>query len=229
MSGSGTRALDAATARRIAAAFAPPRRIGNRWHRDYARIKLATDPLYPGVVDALRGSDAPVLDLGCGIGLLAHALRAAGLAMPYRGVDHDAPKLGIASRAAGRAGLADVDFSVVDLARGLPAHAGSIALLDVLQYLDADAQARLLDAAIAMLSPGARLVIRTGLDDEGVRARRSARRDRFAHWIGWMRSAPRSYPREDALRARLARAGLAARFEPLGRRTLNNWLVVAQR
>src|SRR5690606_33465604 len=94
-----SRTLDAATAARIADAFAPPRWHGNRTHYFYARAKLRSDPLYRGVVDALRGSDAPLLDLGCGIGLLAHALRAGGVSMPYRGVDNDARKIESARRA----------------------------------------------------------------------------------------------------------------------------------
>ena len=70
--------LPADTAQRIARAFLPPRWHGNRYFYYYTRAKLRTDPLYPGVLDALRGTTAPVLDLGCGIGLLAHALRAVG-------------------------------------------------------------------------------------------------------------------------------------------------------
>src|SRR5690606_26431095 len=54
----------------IAKAFLPPHRVLNRWDYHYIRSKLSTDPLYPGVLRALRGSHAPVLDLGCGLGLL---------------------------------------------------------------------------------------------------------------------------------------------------------------
>src|SRR3546814_1679799 len=74
------------------------------------RSKLSTDPLYPGALRALRGSTAPVMDLGCGLGLLAHALRQDGQAMPYYGVDNDADKIGRATAAAGRTGLAPARF-----------------------------------------------------------------------------------------------------------------------
>src|SRR3546814_2174700 len=77
------------------------------------------------------------MDLGCGLGLLAHALRQDGQAMPYYGVDNDADKIGRAIAAAGRTGLAPVRFEVVDLAHHLPQHEGSVAILDVLQYLRA--------------------------------------------------------------------------------------------
>lgn len=221
-------AYDRSTAQRIAHAFLPRRWYGNRWHYHYSRIKLGSDPLYPGVAAALRGSVAPLLDLGCGLGLLAHALRAEDVALFYRGVDNDATKITMAQRAAHHAGLHDAEFRVVDLATTLPVHHGSVAILDVLQYLDDAAQRRLLDAAIAMLVPGARLVIRSGIEDGSRRMQMTRGFDRFANLLGWMNAAPRGYPRADDLRALLARAGLQATFTPLhGNTPFNNWLVVA--
>jgi 2-polyprenyl-3-methyl-5-hydroxy-6-metoxy-1,4-benzoquinol methylase len=223
-------AFDAGTARRIARAFLPPRAYGNRWNYHYSRIKLGSDPLYPGVAAALRDSRLPLLDLGCGIGLLAHALRAEGVALGYRGVDNDAGKIAQAKQAARVAELAAVEFAVVDLAAAFPSHQGSVAILDVLQYLDDGAQQRLLDAAIAMLVPGARLVLRTGIEDGSRRMRMTKAFDRVANLLGWMNAAPRNYPRADALRATLEHAGLRGEFTSLrGKTPFNNWLVVATR
>src|SRR5690606_7786021 len=170
------RPVPAELARRISAAFGPEHWYGNRWDLHYTRAKLVSDPLYPGVCAALRGSGAPVLDLGCGLGLLAHALRADGQAMAYRGIDLDAAKIARARRAAARAGLADAVFEAQDLAD--PAfdlaslgHHGNVAVLDVLQFVPAGARRPLLEKMTAMLAPGARLVIRTGLADGSRRAR----------------------------------------------------------
>ena len=222
------RALDRGSAAAIARAFLPPRWYGSRWHYFYSRSKLGSDPLYPGVIDALRGTSAPLLDLGCGIGLLAHALRRAGVTLPYRGVDNDAEKIGHARRARDNARLRDVSFAVVDLAHGLPAHQGSVALLDVLQFVPPQAHGAIVDAAIAMLVPGAKLVIRTGLDDGGRRARFTRRVDTFSRVLGWMNSGPKRYPDADMLRARFAGAGLETEFEPLhGKTPFNNWRIVA--
>ena len=219
------RALDAGTAKSIARAFLP-----SRYHYHYARAKLASDPLYPGVVAALRGTDAPLLDLGCGIGLLAHALRAAGIGLAYRGVDNDAPKVTQAGHAAANAGLTDVAFEVVDLAAGMPAHRGSVAILDVLQFVPPPAQDAILDAAVAMLAPGAKLVIRTGLDDGSWRARFTRRVDDFSRMLGWMNAGAKRYPDARALRARFDAAGLESEFVPLyGRTPFNNWRIVATR
>jgi len=211
----------------IARAFLPTRRFGSRWDYHYTRSKLGSDPLYPGICAALRGSSAPLLDLGCGLGLLAHALRDDGIALAYRGVDNDAGKIARASAAAARRRLGDVAFEVVDLAGALPAHRGSVALLDVLQFLPPDAQVRTLDAAIAMLTPGARLVIRTGLDERSGRARLTRAVDVFSRVLGWMNAGPTRYPNEDVLRAKFDAAGLQAEFTPLfGNTPFNNWRVV---
>ena len=221
--------LDAATARNVATAFLPERWHGNRWHYHYALAKLRTDPLYPGVVDALRGTSAPLLDLGCGIGLLAHALRAQGVDLPYRGVDNDRAKIARAREASARAGLRDVAFYAVDLADGAPGHRGSVAILDVLQFVAPEVQDAMVDAAVAMLAPGARLVIRTGLEDGSRRARITRGVDAFSRMLGWMNAGPRRYPEADALRARFEAAGLRSAFTPLsGNTPFNNWRVVAE-
>ena len=72
--------------RAIAASFLP-----DQYRYWYSLSKLAMDPLYEAVPGAF--GDEPVLDLGCGIGLLLHCLRAGGRQLPYVGVDTDALKI----------------------------------------------------------------------------------------------------------------------------------------
>ena len=222
--------MDRDSSAAIARAFLP-----SRWHYHYVRTKLRSDPLYGGVVAALAGSEAPLLDLGCGVGLLAHCLRARGIALPYRGVDNDAGKIAQACTAAECANLADSAFECVDLSRHdalrpLREHCGSVAILDVLQFLPPDAQAPLIDTAIACLTPGARLVIRTGLADDSGRARITHAVDAFSRTLRWMNTGPKRYPVRGALDAQLRGHGLDARFTPLwGRTPFNNWLLVASR
>ena len=223
-----TRPLPREQVRAIAQAFLPDRPWHGYWDYCYTRAKLGSDPLYPGVCEALRGTTVPLLDLGCGLGLLAHALRAQGIALDYRGVDNDAGKITRARRAASRAGLADAGFATIDLAREYPTHRGSVALLDVLQFIPPDAQARALDAAIAMLVPGAKLVIRTGLADGSGRAHVTHAVDVFSRVMGWMNAGPSRYPDAGELRARFAATGLQVEFTPLyGKTPFNNWRIVA--
>jgi SAM-dependent methyltransferase len=224
------RPFDAATARTIAEAFLPKFPLGNRYDYYYTRSKLRTDPLYPAVIAALEGTRAPLLDLGCGLGLLAHAMRAAGRVLPYRGVDRDADKIVRAQRIADARGLRDARFETADLADGVPAHHGSVAVLDMLQYLDATAQRELLRGVASMLDDDGVLVIRNTMADGTDRARTSRIADRLSHLIGWMQFRPRSYPTLDGLRGTLEEAGLHAESRPLyGNTPFNNWLIVARR
>src|SRR3546814_343371 len=138
--------------------------------------------------------------------------------------------MGGATAAGGRTGRAPVRCEVVDLANHLPRHEGSVAILDVLQYLRAPAQRQLLENVIAMLTPGARLVIRTGLVDGSRCSLVSRIGDRAAHLVGWMPSSPRCYPDAHVLRAHLEGPGLQVTIEPRwGRTPFNNGLVVGQR
>ena len=222
------RALPADDARRICRAFLPSRWYGNRWDYCYSLAKLRSDPLYPGVLAALRGTRAPLLDLGCGLGLLAHALRHDGQQQPYRGVDNDAAKIARGQRYAG-AHLHDARLEYMDLAREQPEHAGSVAILDVLQYLDAATQQAVLRRAASQLSGDGRLVIRVAIADTSGRGRTTRVTDRLARWIGWMQNTPRSYPEAGFFEHELQQAGLAVTMAPLyGNTPFNNWLIVAQ-
>ncbi|MBL8262281.1 MAG: methyltransferase domain-containing protein [Xanthomonadaceae bacterium] len=222
--------MPAGRAKDIARAFLPNLPIGNRYDYYYVGAKLRSDPLYPGVLHALRGTTAPVLDLGCGLGLLAHTLRQDGQSQVYRGVDNDSAKILRAGRVATKAGLRDTHFEVVDLANTLPTHTGSVAILDVLQYLDAESQRGLLHAVARMLEGDARLVMRAALDGGGRRSRTTRITDRLANLIGWMGSRPRHYPTREGLEAILGEAGLRTEFRPLyGNTPFNHWLIVAQR
>lgn len=217
-------------ARRIAEAFRPAQRFGNRRDYYYSRGKLGSDPLYPGVLSALATAKGPLLDIGCGLGLLAHVLRQHGMQQAYHGVDIDADKIARAQRAATRATLADVRLDCVDASAALPAHHGSVALLDVLQYLPASAQTTLLHAAAARVGAGGRLVIRTTLADNSGRDRTTRITDMLAHLVGWMGTRPRHYPDAASIRAPLEAAGLQLRMAPLyGNTPFNNWLICAER
>jgi len=201
----------------------------HRHHYWYARIKLATDPLYAGVIDALRDSREPLLDLGCGIGLLAHWLRASGFAADYHGVDNDAAKLEAAVESTRHAQLDRVSFTHVDLASGFPEHEGSVTLLDVLQFVPPAEHARLIDAAIDSLTIDSVLVIRSGLQRPGWRLRLTRAVDRFSRWWGWMNAGPQRYPQRADLEAAFEARGVEAEFEPLrGRTPFENWLIVVR-
>ena len=211
--------------RHIAASYLP-----DRYRYWYSLSKLAFDPLYESVPTAFGHDQTPVLDLGCGIGLLLHCLRASGKQLPYIGVDTDTVKIDAARAASIRSGHGNARFQVCDLSVQFPDHQGSVALLDVLQYLPPQQQGTLISQAAQCISKDGRLVIRTGLADSSWRSTMTRATDRFGHLIGWMKTSFKAQPSANELAAVLRQHGLQADFQPLwGRTPFNNWLVVARR
>ena len=156
-------------------------------------------------------------------------LRQRGGCQPYLGVDVDAGKIARAQRAA--IGLPAVRFDCLDVQAPLPAQAGHVLLLDVLQYLDAGPQQALLREASMRVAPGGRLLLRTPLATGDGRDRTTRVADRLAWLVGWMGTRPRHYPDPQVLQATLAEAGLKVTApRPLhGRTPVNSWLLVAER
>ena len=210
----------------------PKRYIADRympshWHYWYSLSKLSMDPLYEDVGALLASNRAPVLDVGCGIGLMLHSLRACGVRCEYLGVDYDAAKIDIARRTVGEA--AGTRFEVCDLTREFPQHRGSVVLLDVLQYLEPVAQTTLIANSARCVTPDGKLIIRGGLDDGSWRAAFTRIADRFGHAIRWMRSSFKAQPKLADLQALLQHHGLEAEFRRPQRYTpFNNWLIIAQ-
>ncbi len=216
--------VDAPTPKPIAALFR------SRWHQGYAKGKLRTDPLYGAVYQHLAGSALPLLDLGCGIGLLALYLRARGHGPPVHGTDYDAKKIAAANEAARRSGHAGLSFVHGDARQGLPDHRGDITILDILQFFTGDEQRALLTAAAERLAPGGKLIIRTGIKDRGWRFKVTVLGDLIAKATFWMKSAPTHYPTARSLRETLEGAGLEVTLTPLwGKTPFNNHLLVARR
>lgn len=208
----------------------PRRYLPRHPHYYYARIKLATDPLYVGVGEVLASRCEPLLDVGCGIGLLAHTLRLQGYQGAYAGVDIDTGKIESARASSARAGLAGLQFDTVDLVHDFPRHEGNVALLDIIQFLPPDAQDVVLERAFASLAPGGIIVIRTGLQRTGLRTRFTRNVDRLAKLTRWMNVGPNRYPSRDALEAHFARHGMQPTFTPLrARLPFENWMICAER
>ncbi len=148
MAGSKLQAVDRA---KLAARF------GSRWHRHYVKSKLRTDPLYEAVFAELRDETRPLLDLGCGLGLLAFYLRECGLEFPILGIDYDQRKIADAARLADaqRApGKERLEFRVGDARDGIPDFQGNVTILDILQFFNPEEQGLLLANAAACVAPG---------------------------------------------------------------------------
>ena len=142
-----------------------------------ARGKLGGDPVFRALLrNGLIASRARVLDLGCGPGMLPALLAAAEQTPADAWPATWAPPAahwtlhGIDLRRkaieTGRRALSDlsprVQLSAGDLRR-VPLPACDVAvLLDVLHYIDADAQRAVLARVHAALAPSGRLLLRVG-------------------------------------------------------------------
>lgn len=215
--------LDAAARKSIAAHYARP------GHRLHTRWKLANDPAYAATASLLGDSTLPLLDIGCGIGLLGQYLVASGARVVYSGVDHDGRKIDAAQAAARHAGLEHSARLHCADAATLPPIRGHVALLDVLHYLPKERQRALLEVATQHLAPGGLLLIRNVLREANWRFHATRLEEFFLDASGWIPGGAQHYPSADELRAPLERAGLKVRIAPLrGHTPFNSYLLVAR-
>ncbi len=214
-----------ATALKRIAAHGPRRN-----ERFYAAVKLRTDPVYAAVTRELAESALPVLDIGCGIGLLAMYLRESGFASAVTGFDYDVRKIVSAQEMVSRGGYEGLSYMNGDARTGLPEFSGHVVILDILQFFTREEQTALLSVAASRVAQGGRLIIRTCLRDESTRFRITVAGDWLAKLTSWMKEAPVYYPDRALFESVLGAAGLSVRVKPLwGGTPFNNHLVVAER
>src|SRR2546421_12030899 len=99
------------------------------WLRHYVRGKLRSDRIYSAAYDLLGHSAEPILDVGCGVGLLAFYLRERACAQPILGLDLDARKIGYGAAVAAR-NYPDIELRFQNVEKGLPDFRGNVALFD---------------------------------------------------------------------------------------------------
>jgi len=197
-------------------------RYPTRFLRAYVRSKLARDPVYEAVLGHVRDSAEPILDVGCGVGVLETFLRGRGVAVPIAGIDCDAKKIAIARQL----GL-DAAFDAGD-ALALPPFRGTIVMLDVLHYLTAEERRRALEQAIERTS--GLVIIRDGVRDGSMRYRVTVAEETFARAIGWLRVPRLDFPTMEEIVAPFHARGFEVSVAPMwGKTPLNNYLFVFNR
>jgi len=165
-------------------------------HWEFVRGKLLHDPLYKEIWSRLgTQGGGSILDLGCGRGIalaLAHTARRTRSTHP-----EPAPMvlLGVEVRPGpahvARAALGDAArVEIADLSDYSPPTADVVLLLDVLHYLDATAQERLLSRIVRALRPGGVLLVREPDASSGMsfRITRAAERLRAIARGSWRQS-----------------------------------------
>ncbi|MBP6697082.1 MAG: 1-acyl-sn-glycerol-3-phosphate acyltransferase [Flavobacteriales bacterium] len=149
----------------------------------YIRIKSRIDARLDDRIHALLPREGRIVDLGCGYGPLAFLLHWSGPGRTILGVDHDAGKIAVATHCFGRG--PQLTFAQADLTTYAPPAAEAYVLKDVLHYVPADAQRRLLGLCAARLAPGGMIIVRDGFTDDTGRHQRTRWTERFSTGLGF--------------------------------------------
>ena len=196
--------------------------------RGYARLKLRYDPVYAEVAEQIIAADAPVLDIGSGIGLFGLYLHERGFRHRYYGIDCDAEKISQARRSASECN-APLTFEARD-AVVLPPFSGSVVLLDVLHYMDRERQRAVLRSAVRRVAENGTLIIRTALKEPAWRYRATVCEEWLLHGCGWMQMPARYFPKRAEIESALQELGMQVTTRPLwGRTPFASFLIAGRR
>jgi 2-polyprenyl-3-methyl-5-hydroxy-6-metoxy-1,4-benzoquinol methylase len=191
----------------------------------YVRWKVRTDPAYSAALEALRGRDLPLVDLGCGVGLLAFYLREQGYTAPVIGIDFDRRKIDVARLAAKN--YRGVEFRIGDARETLP-DGHNVVLLDLLHYFDSASQQKILTNVARVVPPGGAVILRQPIRDQSWRYRLTAGVDSLARTFRWMKAESLNYPTRDEVTAPFE--GFTSEIRPLwGRMPYNTYFFVFTR
>jgi 2-polyprenyl-3-methyl-5-hydroxy-6-metoxy-1,4-benzoquinol methylase len=193
--------------------------------RGYVWGKLRSDPIFAAAFELLNEAPTlPLLDVGCGIGLFEFYLRERGLTAPLTGVDFDKRKIASAQRVAKRGAYPDLTFTLHD-AMTSQEFRGHVVIFDVLHYLDAAQQARLLERAASQIAPGGYCLIRDTLRDASWRFRVTQAEEFILRAVTWLKSGVVHYPTTEEISAPFRARGFSSEVRPLwGRTPFNSYL-----
>jgi len=207
---------------RVAANF------GERWLRSYVGKKLRTDPIFPAAFELLRGSTQPLVDVGCGVGLLAFYLRERDFLEPIIGLDRDSRKISRARVVAERS-YRDLGFIEQDVREPIAAP-GNVVLFDVLHYLLPNEQKALLEQVAARIAPDGMLLVRDSPRDRNGRFWITYLAERFAQATTWNMKVQLHFPTREKICAAFNEDDFSCSITPLwGRTPFNNHLFIFRR
>lgn len=193
----------------------------------YAQGKIALDPAYPLTARLLCDSPRPLLDIGCGMGLLAAYLRASSHQAPIVGMDVDAEKVELAQSLLGRD---NANFHAGDALATFPEHQGDVVMLDVLHYFTDEQQRELLQKVAASIAPGGMAVIRVTLNEPTWRFAATRLEEWFVKFSRWIPVTGSNFPTRDEVAAPFQDFGFEEEIRPLwGITPFNSYLFTYRR
>ncbi len=190
----------------------------------YAKGKIKWDPAYAAVAELLRSSSRPLLDIGCGVGLLSAYLREAGCRQPILGIEPDSKKIQTAvGNVAGAYPLLEFQAGT---ALNLPAFSGDIVMLDVLHYMDDADQALVLEAIASRIAPGGCALIRTTFRDSSWRYFATLAEEAFVRGSGWIRGGRCHFPTRRLIEEAFESHAFTLTIRPMwGKTPFNSYLI----
>ncbi len=170
------------------------------------------DPAYPETARRLKDSPLPLLDIGCGTGLLAlylkfHGHNGAGKGAGYGCGENRRRARGLAKD------LPAMEF-LCGSAEDLPEFSGDVVMLDVLHYFDLEGQTRLLNEIADRIAPGGRAIVRIGVRDESWRYRVTVIEEWFIRATKWIPVKGSYFPSIDEVCGPFSQARLRGSSRP---------------
>lgn len=218
------------TDRHRAACAAVAGNVRERWLRQYVAQKLQSDPIFPQAYELLGALRGPILDVGCGLGLLGFYLRELGCDQPLIGLDRDERKVTRAREIAAAGGYSALEFRSEDVRQAVPHFCGNVAVFDLLHYLPRTDQFALLSRLAGCVAPGGTLIIRDAPRDRSVRFWLTLLGELFAQTISWNIGAPLHFPSRGEISAPFSEGEFSRESRPLwGRTPFNNHVFIFRR
>jgi SAM-dependent methyltransferase len=199
------------------------------WLRNYVVSKLWSDPAYPAVYELLQNTREPLLDVGCGLGLLGFYLRERAFEQPIAGLDFDERKIRKAVKI-GASGYRGLEFRRHDIRTETSPFCGNIAILDALHYLAPNDQKTLLVRLRTQVAPDGLLILREAPRDGSTRYWLTYLAEVFTQRIKWSVATPLHFPSRKSICENFDTDEFSFEGKPLwGGTPFNNQLFVFQR
>lgn len=125
----------------------------------YMRIKTKLENNY-ALFHELLPKEGRIMDIGCGYGFMSYMLHFRAPSRRILGVDYDEDKIATAQHCYIRNEM--VQFEAADITKYQLENQDAFVILDVLHYLQPDAQEQLLQQCISKLNPGGIIIVRDG-------------------------------------------------------------------
>lgn len=200
-----------------------------RWLRGYVRGKLRRDRIYATAYELLGASTEPILDVGCGVGLLGFYLRERACRQPVLGLDVDARKIRSGAQIAA-SHYRGVELRFHDVQAAIPNFSGNVALFDVLHYLPEVEQHRLLSRLAGCVAPGGLLVIRDCPRERRPRYWITWLAEKFAQAISWNLNGALHFPSRRSIHEVFGAVEFERESHPLwGATPFNNHIFIFRR